>query len=98
MEPVHTTIRLELCNKPDATLTLRRALDRVAADCQLPDGARFELTLAATEAVTNALKGAPQEHTVEVALACTEVGVDVEIVDRGQFEPRIREESPVDAE
>ena len=98
MEHVHTTIRLELCNTPDATFTLRRALDRVAADCQLPDDARFELTLAATEAVTNALKGAPQEHAVEVALACTEVGVDVEVVDRGRFEPRIREESPVDAE
>ncbi len=98
MEHDHTTIRLELCNKPDATFTLRRALDRVAADCQLPDDARFELTLAATEAVTNALKGAPQGHAVEVALACTEVGVNVEIVDRGRFEPRIREESPVDAE
>jgi anti-sigma regulatory factor (Ser/Thr protein kinase) len=98
MEPTHTTIRLELCNKPDATFTLRRALDRVAADCELPDDARFELKLAATEAVTNALKGTPREYAVEVAVACTDGVVDVEVVDRGHFEPRIQEDSPVDAE
>ena len=95
----HTTsIQLELCNEPNATFALRRAVDRVASNCELADEARFELKLAATEAVTNALKGAPREHAVEVAVACTEVGVDVEVVDRGRFEPRIREESPFDAE
>src|SRR3954464_11070016 len=99
-----SSIQLELCNEPNATFALRRAVDRVASDCELADEARFELKLAATEAVTNALKGAPREHAVEVAVACTEVGAgaevagEVEVVDRGRFEPRIREESPVDAE
>ncbi len=98
MEHAHTTVRLELCNEPNATFTLRRAVDRVATECRLAAEARFELKVAATEAVTNALKGAPREHAVEVAVECTEGAVDVEVVARGRFEPRIREDGPVDAE
>jgi|SRR5215211_3484008 len=93
-----TTIRLELCNEPSATSTLRRIVDRVARLCQLADEARFDLKLAATEALTNAFKGAPGEHAVEVAVACTDDAVDVELVDRGRFQPRLVEESPVEAE
>ena len=80
-----TTIRLELCNEPSATFTLRRAVDQAATECRLTDDARFELKLAATEALTNALKGAPSEHAVEVAIFGSERVVDVEVVDRGRF-------------
>ena len=98
MGRAHTTIRLELCNEPNATSTLRRVVDLVSRACQLADEARFDLKLAATEALTNALKGAPSEHAVEVAVACIDDAVDVELVDRGRFEPRVQEESAVDAE
>jgi anti-sigma regulatory factor (Ser/Thr protein kinase) len=98
MAQANRTIRLELCNEPNATSRLRRTLDRAALECRLTDPARFELELAATEALTNALKGAPSEHAVEVAITCTEGAVDVEVVDRGRFDPRIREECPVEAE
>lgn len=93
-----TTIRLDLRNEPSATFTLRRAVDRAATACRLTDDARFELKLAATEALTNAFKGAPREHAVEVAISGSERGLDVEVVDRGRFEPPIRDESPLDAE
>jgi anti-sigma regulatory factor (Ser/Thr protein kinase) len=92
-----TTIRLDLRNEPSATFTLRRAVDRAATECRLTDDARFELKLAATEALTNAFKGAG-EHVVEVAISGSERVVDVEVVDRGRFEPPIRAESPLDAE
>ena len=98
MAQANTTVRLWLCNEPNATITLRRALDRVASECHLTAPARFELKVAATEALTNALKDASSEDAVEVAITGSEGVVDVEVVDRGRFEPRIREESPVDAE
>jgi anti-sigma regulatory factor (Ser/Thr protein kinase) len=98
MKQSHTTVRLELCNQANATFTLRRALDRVARECHLTDEARFELKLAATEALTNAMKGAPREHAVEVVISGDEGAVDVEVVDRGRFEPRLREDTSLDAE
>jgi len=81
------TIRLELCNEPGATSRLRRALDRVARASNLTSEATFELKVAATEAVTNAIKGAPSRQAVEVAIAGGENAVQVEVTDRGRFEP-----------
>jgi anti-sigma regulatory factor (Ser/Thr protein kinase) len=64
----------------------------------LPEDARFELKVAATEALTNAIKGAPPEHAVEVAIAGDETAVEVEVTDRGAFEPSCRSDSELDAE
>ena len=76
-------IALKLANRPSATTDLRAAVDRVAKECGLDAAERFDLKLAATEAVTNALKGKPRSHTVEVTLAGHDDAVDVEVVDRG---------------
>ena len=76
-------IDLKLDNRPTATTDLRAAVDRVAKECGLDAGERFDLKLAATEAVTNALKGKPRSHTVEVTLAGHDDAVDVEVVGRG---------------
>ena len=59
-------------------------MERVAEECGLDAGERFDIELAATEAVTNALKGS---HTVEVTVAGHEDAVDVEVVDQGVFSP-----------
>jgi len=60
-------------------------VERVAEECGLDRGERFDLKLAATEAVTNALKGTPENHTVEVTVVGHGHAVDVEVVDQGVF-------------
>ncbi len=87
MEHAERTIRLELCNEPGATSKLRQALDCIARASNLTSEATFDLKVAATEAVTNAIKGAPSRHSVEVAIAGGESAVEVEVTDRGRFEP-----------
>jgi serine/threonine-protein kinase RsbW len=84
-QDLHVDLRLE--NRPTATRELRAAVERVARKCGLDRRERFDLKLAATEAVTNALKGTPDSHTVEVTVAGTEDAVDVEVVDQGVFSP-----------
>jgi serine/threonine-protein kinase RsbW len=80
-------VDLKLDARPTATRELRAAVERVAEECGLDAGERFDIELAATEAVTNALKGTPESHTVEVTVAGHEDAVDVEIVDQGVFSP-----------
>jgi serine/threonine-protein kinase RsbW len=80
-------IDLKLDNRPTATTDLRAAVDRVAQACGLGAEERFDLKLAATEALTNALKGTPRTHTVEVVLAAEDGAVDIEVVDHGFFSP-----------
>jgi serine/threonine-protein kinase RsbW len=78
-------VDLRLNGRSTATGELRAAVERVAKECGLDRGERFDLKLAATEAVTNALKGSPENHTVEVTVAGHEDAVDVEVVDHGVF-------------
>ena len=47
----------------------------------------FDLKLAATEALTNALKGTLAPHAVEVTLRGRASTVEVEVLDRGIFSP-----------
>ena len=98
MAQAQTTVRLRLCNEPDATRKLRAALTRVADEVELPMDERFELKVAATEALTNAIKGAPDEHAVEVVITGSDAAVDVEVVDRGRFTPRMRKDEGLEAE
>jgi serine/threonine-protein kinase RsbW len=80
-------IDLRLGNTPSATSELRAAVDRVAEECGLGRAGSFDLKVAATEAVTNALKGTPASQAVEVSVDGHEDAVDVEVVDRGVFSP-----------
>jgi serine/threonine-protein kinase RsbW len=96
-QDLHVDLRLD--NRPTATRELRAAVERVAEECGLDRRERFDLKLAATEAVTNALKGSPKSHTVEVTVAGTERAVDVEVVDQGVFSPvRAARDRGLDAE
>jgi serine/threonine-protein kinase RsbW len=82
-----TQVDLKLDGRPTATRELRAAVERVAERCGLDPSERFDLKLAATEAVTNALKRTPENHTVEVTVAGHEDAVDVQVVDQGVFSP-----------
>jgi anti-sigma regulatory factor (Ser/Thr protein kinase) len=74
-----SVIGLKLRNDPAATRRVRAAVDRAAEACRLPAEERFELKLAATEAVTNALRMGAQRGPVEVSVACREDSVDVNV-------------------
>lgn len=92
-------LQLRLRNEPSSTRALRAAVDRIADDCELGGETRFELKLAATEALTNALKDSPASHVVDVSISGCERAVDIEVTDRGTFTPRIHAgERVLDAE
>ena len=92
------SLHLTLRNEPFATMALRQGVDRVADECGLPKGARFDLKLAATEAVANALVGAPSDHEVDVFLGADNEAVQVEVRDRGGFRPQVRNGHAQEAE
>jgi serine/threonine-protein kinase RsbW len=92
------TVRLRLRDEPSSTRALRQAVDRVADERNLSREDRFELKVAATEAVTNALRSAPRDHAVEVAVSGRQDAVEIEITDCGRFAPRISGERHLDAE
>ena len=90
-------VRLRLRNEPGATSKLRRAVDRVARANGLAADATFDLKLAATEALTNAVKGAPEDHVVDVAIEGGHGAVDVEVTNSGRFRPEFGVESELEA-
>ena len=78
-------MELILRNEPAATGRLRASLDEVADEYGLPGEERFELKLAATEALTNALRnsaGAP----VRIRIVPRPDEIEVEVADRGTFD------------
>lgn len=89
-------MRLRLRNEPTSTRMLRDAVDRIADRRRLSGEERFELKLAATEAVTNALRGA--SHAVEVAISGRDDAVEIEVTDVGRFTPRPLAGRPLEAE
>ena len=82
MEPME----LILHDEPTATGRLRAALDELADEYGLADDERFELKLAATEALTNALRGSGADP-VRIRIRPQPEAIEVEVVDRGTFDP-----------
>jgi anti-sigma regulatory factor (Ser/Thr protein kinase) len=74
-----SVIDLKLRNDPSATRRVRAAVERAADKCRLPADERFELKLAATEAVTNALRAGSERGSVDVTVACSGESVDIEV-------------------
>jgi anti-sigma regulatory factor (Ser/Thr protein kinase) len=92
------TIRLRLRDEHEATSKLRSALGPVARASGLAADATFDLRLAATEALTNALKDAPDGHAVDVAIVGGDGTVDIEVTDRRRLRPAFRDQSALEAE
>ena len=80
---VHLTVR----DGPEATAEVRRAVEAISTRARLEPADCFDLKLAATEAVTNALKRTPDPQTVEVTLAVEDDTVVIQVFDRGDFSP-----------
>jgi serine/threonine-protein kinase RsbW len=78
-------IELSLGNEPGATGKLRRAVDTLADRVGLAPEDRFDVKLAATEALTNAVKQAGDGRAVEVLLEGGDGVVEVQVADRGRF-------------
>src|SRR6185295_7859880 len=78
-------IELTLVDRPGATRELREAIDRVAEPLGLSPADRFDLKLAATEALTNALKG-DSASGVAVILEARPEALAVEVATAGPFE------------
>jgi anti-sigma regulatory factor (Ser/Thr protein kinase) len=77
---------LTLTDEPSAAGELRAAVDRIAAARGVPDGTRFDLKVAATEALANALKRTSSEgRPVDVRVQHDGEAIEVEVHDRGSF-------------
>jgi serine/threonine-protein kinase RsbW len=89
--------RLTLQRDFTATAMLRRAIDRIGREQGLSPADRFDLQLAVTEAVANALEHGPDED-VEVAMSTGDGFVDVEVWSRTRFQRDRPGQAPVEAE
>jgi anti-sigma regulatory factor (Ser/Thr protein kinase) len=65
---------------------LREAIDGLGERYGLGAEQLFELKVAATEALTNALRGASSERGVDVSLGVREDAVEIEVQNNGTFE------------
>jgi anti-sigma regulatory factor (Ser/Thr protein kinase) len=72
-------IHLRVRDQPAATREVRAAIDRLADECGIGEEVRFDLKVAGTEALTNALKRAPHGDAVDVAMVCRGGTIDIEL-------------------
>jgi anti-sigma regulatory factor (Ser/Thr protein kinase) len=79
-------MELILRDEPTATGRLRATLDEVADGYPLRNDERFELKVAATEALTNALKSSGGEP-VRIRIVPRPDEIEIEVVDSGRFNP-----------
>jgi len=80
-------IELSLGGGPSSTTELRRAIDTLADRFGLSQEERFDVKLAATEALSNAIKQTDggDGDAVEVVLEGRDGVVEVQVADRSQF-------------
>ena len=78
-------MELILHDHASATGKLRATLDGIADAYDLPSDECFELKLAATEALTNALKSA-SEDPVHIRIVPSDETIEIEVSDGGGFE------------
>jgi anti-sigma regulatory factor (Ser/Thr protein kinase) len=79
-------VRLTLHENRAPTHALRAALDEIGSRYGLAPQTLFELKVAATEALTNALKGSASDNGVDVALHPSEEEIEIEVQNHGTFE------------
>jgi serine/threonine-protein kinase RsbW len=85
MKQTTPSVHLSLHDDPAPTHALRAALDDVGTRFGLAEDELFELKVAATEALTNAIKGSAHGD-VNVAVARSADAIEVEVSNRGAFE------------
>ena len=81
-------VHMILTDEASSVARVRRVVDRVAKAHGLSPEASFDLKLAASEAVANALRhGSEGELAVGVALDRLDDAIEVEVQDHGNFNP-----------
>ena len=80
------SVHLKLAEQSAPGAALREAIDSLGKRYGLGAEQLFELKVAATEALTNALKGSRSERGVDVSLGLREDAVEVEVQNDGTFE------------
>jgi anti-sigma regulatory factor (Ser/Thr protein kinase) len=86
MAETNPALHLTLSDEPTSAVELRAAVDRVAAASDAPDGTSFDVKVAATEALANALKrSAGDGRGVDVRVEGHRDAIEVEVHDRGRF-------------
>ena len=86
MKPTTPSVHLTLRDDPAPTRALRAALDDLGARFGLGKEELFELKVAATEALTNAIRGSLDGRPVDVAVQPHEDAIEVEVSNHGAFE------------
>jgi anti-sigma regulatory factor (Ser/Thr protein kinase) len=92
------SVLLGLHDDPFPTRTLRAALEDIGARHDLSEAEIFDLKVAATEALTNAMKGSRPRDGVEVAVERRQGVIEVEVRNHGSFELRSPALEDIDAE
>jgi anti-sigma regulatory factor (Ser/Thr protein kinase) len=88
------TRRLRLASQDSPIAAVRQAIDHLAEEHGLSADARFELQLAVSEAVANALRhGSADAPHVDVVMGAHDGVIEVEVQDHGHFRPRVGVES-----
>jgi len=84
------TRRLRLASEDSPIAAVRQAIDHLAEEHGLSDDACFELQLAVSEAVANALRhGSAEAPHVDIVMGAHDGVIEVEVQDRGRFRPRL---------
>ena len=78
-------IELSLGSEPSSATEIRTAIDTLADRFGLSSEERFDVKLAATEALSNAAKQADGGHAIEVVLEGRDGLVEVQVTDRSRF-------------
>jgi serine/threonine-protein kinase RsbW len=86
MEHSPSSVHVTLRHDPAPTRALRAALDDVGTRFGLAEDELFELKVAATEALTNAIKGSLAGRPVSVAVEPGKDSIEVEVRNHGGFE------------
>jgi serine/threonine-protein kinase RsbW len=86
MRQTAPSVHVTLLADPAPTRALRAALDDVGARFGLAQDELFELKVAATEALTNAIRGSLDGRPVDVAVQPREDAIEVEVCNHGAFE------------
>ena len=86
MRQTTPSVHVTLNGDPAPTRALRAALDDIGGRFGLTEDDLFELKVAATEALTNAIKGSVDGRPVDVAVEPSDDAIAVEVSNHGAFD------------
>lgn len=87
MRQTTPAVQLTLRDDPSPTTALRAALDDLGARYGLSESELFDLKVAATEALTNAIKGSAPGCPIDVAVEPRDDAIEIAVCNTGSFEP-----------